>query len=320
MPRVSPTRVIAALCVGAALLCAPSVLFAQGAEEPAVAEYAEHPQTKRPYRVAFSWHDRLVLESMTTAWDGAAGSLPWGHVGASWRFSFGLDFPEEEIWWRFRQETVALQYRLPVDSASWSGRLRLIEAEYLRHDTSSFILIPAKRDIKLPAPFDIAIDWRAGDAFWDQTPQGPRWRRIDIGELAALADFVRDENYRARLALGPMARYRLDREGDVWAQHLVPLSGATLRFGWENARGTFLWRGRVNGLYDATLRGRGASPQWGWQVEGATEAELVLVALNDHPLSIPVGFEVSAHEHDAWRPSWAATIGLRLWVWAGDRS
>ncbi len=265
----------------------------------------------RVYRVAFPRYDRAVLGYGAQASAASPGHLGQ-HVEFSLRNTLGLDFDEENIWWRFRHTFLEVDY-------SWSaGRGRLeptvLRADYLRHDDSSFIVIPMEQDIKLPAPFDIGVDYELGGFGLRQDGSDWRLERIDIAEAAVLMDFIRDPDYRHRLGIGPAGSYTARRSDDGFVHELAPMSGLQVLYAIESH----------DGLYAIDLRGRCAAAArvstderllWRTKCGADVRAEVVVVSINDQPVSLPLHFELSDHQGrpgGLGGPSWTATVGVRM--------
>ncbi|MFP4601162.1 MAG: hypothetical protein ACLFVJ_23135 [Persicimonas sp.] len=288
----------------------------EGSERQRLAQALNDPawtvdEHGRVYRIAFPRYDRVVLGYGAQASVASPGHLGQ-HVEFSLRNTLGLDFDEENIWWRFRHTFLEVDY-------SWSaGRGRLeptvLRADYLRHDASSFIVIPMEQDIKLPAPFDIGVDYELGGFELDQ--EGSDWRldRIDIAEAAVLMDFIRDPNYRHRLGIGPAGSYTARRGTDGFVHELAPMSGLQVLYAIESH----------DGLYAIDLRGRCAAAArvttderllWRTKCGADIRAEVVVVSVNDQPVSVPLHFELSdlpGQPEAVASPSWSATVGVRV--------
>lgn len=260
------------------------------------------------YRVSFPLHNRVYVEAGSHF---VVDDVPvdGGSYGAAWDFAFDVDFPDEEIWWQLRHTAARVRWE-PQRPAGWDLRVSLLEADYLRHDTSSYVLIPAQRDIRLPAPFDVVVGWKLGGGRFALDVPDPAVVAWDIGEFQVMADFVRDPRYRHRFAIGAAARYRLT-PGPSLQHDLVPLSGAALLYAWENARGTFEIRFDGAADYGALLV-VGAEPLWTWRTSAALRLEWTPIAINDLPVSVFVdgnwkrAFVQSPHDE------WTIRGGLRL--------
>lgn len=260
----------------------------------------------RVFRVTFPPHDRLLVDyGVRRGPTGAAEQ----RVHAAWKTTLGLDFAEENIWWRFRHTFAELDY-------AWGdGPNRLeataVRADYLRHDMSSFIVIPTERDIKLPAPFDIAVDWELGS--FDLREDEGEWSvdRVDVAEVAIPLDFIRDPEYRHRLAIGPAGAYRVFPGDEPWRHELAPLTGAEILYAWESNDGLYQVDLRARCTNAVTLGGE-SSGRWNLGCDGRARGELIALSINDQPISIPAEVEVahgSSAEDDL---EWTAWIGLRL--------
>lgn len=264
----------------------------------------------RVFRVTFPPHDRLVVDYGAVA-DAAHGvDNGVGHrVHAAWKTTMGLDFAEENIWWRFRHTFADVEYAW----GAGDGRLdaTVVRADYLRHDTSSFIVIPAERDLKVPAPFDIAVDWELGS--FELREEGGQWTvdRVDVAEVAIPLDFIRDPDYRHRLAIGPAAAYRVFPGEEPWQHDLAPLTGAEVLYAWESDDGLYQVDLRARCTNAVTLGGDTAG-RWNFGCDGRARGELIAFSINDQPISIPAEVEVAHSLGADDELSWNAWLGLRL--------
>jgi hypothetical protein len=273
----------------------------------------------RAFRVAFPPHDRLLIEY------GAMGSSSRDfeqRARVAWKTTLGLDFAEENIWWRFRHTFADLEF-------SWGAGGRRLEAtavraDYLRHDMSSFIVIPTEQDIKLPAPFDIAIDYElgsfelvsagsAGSTLPESADEASAWsvEHIDVAQVAIPLDFIRDPDYRHRLAIGPAGAYRISLDSEPRTHALAPLTGAELLYAWESDDGLYQVDLRARCMSAVTIGGQ-SEGRWSVGCDGRARAEMIAFSINDQPVSIPAEFEVADSFGARDELEWSASIGLRL--------
>lgn len=274
----------------------------------------------RVIRVAFPLHDRVVADVTARSHQTAAGRNMSPAVGFAIKHSFGVDFPEEEIWWRFRHTFLGLEARMVNGEGEGEDRLRLrstlVEGRYLRHDESAFILVPANVDLRIPAPFDIALEYELlaidlGTLSWDVS-------NIDIATFAIMLDFIRDPTYRHRLAIGPVMAYSMVNISN-WTHHLTPMTGGRLIYGWEHTSGRLSMGAEVQCAAEAQLVDRRL--QWQRRCLVGAHSEWTFLAVNDTPINLI--FAAAAHEPR--RPFetdsqllWDAGVGLR-WSLPGDR-
>lgn len=272
----------------------------------------------RVFRVAFPPHDRLFIDYGASF----GGSSPPGErVGqrlhAAWKSTVGLDYDDEDIWWRFRHTFADVEYAWGAGTTRLSATL--VRADYLRHDESSFVVIPAERDIKLPAPFDITVDYEVGGVELLGSAERSLFddgslAQIDVAQVALPLDFIRDPDYRHRLAVGPAAAYRIRPEDGSWGgplrHQLAPLTGAELLYAWESS----------DGLYQLDLRGRclrsvvfssDARTQWQTDCSATARGEWVVGSINDAPVSIPVEANWTS-DPARGQAEWRAFAGVRL--------
>ena len=253
------------------------------------ARVAMDAETGRPFQVAFPRHDRLVAGITARGGDGL-GVAPGVELG--WRVASFLPFSREEIWWRLRHQILELKLH-PIGEGLGGAVLgaMLVRGEYLRHDRSSFVVVPTGEgsEVRLPAPFDVALGLVVGRLELETGTGGtPRLAWARVVEVDVLMDFVRDPSYRHRLAIGASGRYDIARvESGGWHHELAPLSGAAALWSWESATGLFSARLEARGGARFAM-GSGADGGWGWGWRAQGELEWVVAAINDQPLSLPL--------------------------------
>lgn len=288
----------------------------------------------RRLRVGFPLYDRFVLESGA----GLATALPWkdeeGHAqgdrftgvmapgfGLGLHKSLALDFNDEDIWWMLRHTFLKTTYRRVEEQGGARLRAALIDGQYLRHDLSSFIVVPrGDDDLRLPANFDIAADYKLleiegenDDLFAPRA--GFHLSRVETLSAALLMDFVRDESYRKRFAVGVSGWHTMRRtEQGTWRHELSPLAAIKVLYGVDHGRGLVRRYGEVTcggeiGLDSAEGMAQSA---WSMRCRAKHELEWVFMSVNDRPVSVP--FEVSLDMPLAARERGVveATLGLRV--------
>ncbi len=302
MPRI--LTIFAAVAV--LLMGASAEVFAKPPLAPTASESAYELDELGPYRVAFPPHRRVVGElGGTRAAAGQLGTV----VGLGLHLSFDADFPDEEIWWRLRHHSNARLY-----PGLGLARVELVNADYLRHDTSSYVLIPAERDIRLPAPFDIVVMWSLGGADLDVAAGGGEaFRALTVGSLRLMADFVRDPTYRHRFAVGAPARYDIAFDEAETRHSLAPLSGLSLFYGWESPRGLFQFSGLAETAYVSDIVAGSPDPRWRWRADASARFEWIPVAVNDFPLSV-FADATWTYDHAAKASEYGAHAGIRASV------
>jgi hypothetical protein len=286
-----------------------------------------------PFRVAFPRYDRLYAGILTPVWETRAGrGLDWFAAEFGLAVSFSLPFPQEEIWWRLRPHFLRTEVRGSL-AEGWGFRLTGLEGEFLRHDLSSFILIPTgeSSEIRLPAPFDVALEMQLGSL--DVGIFGGRWylTQARVLEIDVMMDFIRDPNYRHRFAIGPSGWYdirRLDapwRDGGAseprWSHEFVPLSGGTILYAWESSTGRIAAEARAScgaALTPARASASDGDPEperWRAHCRGRASLEWIPLAVVDQPLSLPLEISYgrpTLGETRADSPEFRIELGLRL--------
>lgn len=274
----------------------------------------QYDAANRRLRIAFPLYDRSSFDVSAPVYllnpaDQRAYTMP------AWRWStelsLALDFAQDQIWWMMRHRILETEIANPQGPLI---KTTLLQGSYLRHDLNSFVSLPALDSLKIPAPFDLAVEYKLGH--FELNPataadESPSLRRFQAVQIAFLADFLRRADYRHRLAIGPVGWYGAERDAQSrWVHQVVPLSGAMLRYGWDHRDG--LGKIVVSGQcgYADHLQA-GQSPQWRWRCDADASAELVLFTINDQPVALPLQLN-ARWPLDAAQPSITATAGLRI--------
>lgn len=255
----------------------------------ALATDYELDENGRAFRTSFPLHDRFSVSAGVSDILDAKPSF-----SMTLSAYLNLDFPEEEIWWVLRHDFLAAELRF-----DGNARAGLVEGEYLRHDVSSFIVVPADVDWRVPAPFDLSVDWRF------LTVELVEFEPTVFEPIAMSfgADFCRDEMFRSRCALGVNAAYAY--EPDTADHVITPFSTGSIRLKHETSSGRFA--AGLQGDAGWKLRTTGADREWqsGWKVKG--ELEWVFLAINDQPLSVAL-----SAGRDTWDKSYNVGAALRV--------
>ena len=270
------------------------------AAEGTVSDFATTEDGRR-YRVQFPLHDRIELNVL-----GRSGAK--SEYRLAWKDSTILAFPEEAIWWNLRHVFASVGWTLSDDVHSTN--FELLRGDYLRHDEASHILIMSYEDIRFPANFDIGVQYSFANGQYRNEPFNGRLERLRTADITLLTDFIRDENFRHRFALGVNAYHQMEKNTDgAWQHEISPLGNAVAIWGWESARGIFAVQARIEGGWVA----QGVSndePSWHFQSGGALSGECALVAVNDAPIGLIWDVEMKHNALDG--VEWEAGVGLNL--------
>ncbi len=283
----------------------------------------------RTFRISFPLYERFFIEAQT-------GALPSDTIATStrspdmiggriaWNKSFALDFSDEDIWWMMRHRFFDTRYARRA-SRSTTLHTTLLKAQYLRHDLSSFVIVPAANDLRLPANFDIATDYEIFDITLSSTHDGQKrsWSidQLDVAHIAILMDFIRDEDYRHRFAIGIAGDYQLDPLIDAttdtrtgWRHEVSPLTSAKILHGWDGKDGRFrIYNEATCGQSLQFMLSSGTTQQdWRWRCQTLSELEWTPVAISDRPLSIPLELHTDLPLGALQNATLQATIGLRM--------
>jgi hypothetical protein len=270
--------------------------------------------TGERFRVGFPLYERITL--------GAALPVSSGNQDMTWsapaleaevRLSLALGFDTEEVWWNMRH--ALLRTRAWSGSGdTWNVELTALDGWYLRHDLGSFVVIPVAEDLRIPAPFDIAVDYRlARLKLAHDGQQGWSLGRLDVVELAFMADFIRDPEYRKRLAIGPASWYHAT-PGDVWTHELSPMSAGKVLAGWDQRDGLASVYGEAVCGGALTFDSGGGTSTWRTGCRGELRAEWTPLAISNAPLSIPLTARADIPFKGDDPASWSVLVGLRLGV------
>lgn len=270
----------------------------------------------RALRITFPLYDRISFGADTPiaplnherAW-----TSPAWHTRAE--LSLSLDFSDEQIWWMMR-------HRVLEASAAWRGEqgqlidATLVQGSYLRHDLNSFVTIPTLNDLRVPAPFDLAVEYRLGRVMLERDDLGElELKRHELVEIGFLADFIRREDYRHRFAIGPVGWYHADTSEALWRHEVAPLSALMMLYGWDSDDGLISLKARAacGGASHFVASQEDTPSQWRWRCMGRAEAEWTILSVNDQPISLPLDVRVDVPLGDQpARPSALVTLGLRI--------
>lgn len=268
----------------------------------------------RKLRIKFPLYDRVSFGTdvqTTSLLDG------FGLTRPSWRFAWDVsvakNFTDENIWWNMRHRVLDTSATWDWENDTGALTLDILKGSYLRHDLSSFITIPTLNDLRVPANFDIAVTYTAGRMFWQyDKPNGMALTRIEFMDLALLLDFVRDEDYRHRFAVGLSGWYYADTKQETWKHEVAPLSGLKVLYGWDHARGlfSFLAQGQC-GLANHFTSDQD-NQSWLWRCRASTQMRWIPFSISDRPITIPFEMNLDAPMGQGIRPELTATLGIQF--------
>lgn len=283
----------------------------------------------RWFRTSFPLYDRFWLEASSGVRTGQQGEPGSGVEAPALRMpmtgrlrlerGLALDYSDESVWWMLRHALLDTRVRTAGTGKGLDVESTLLEGRYLRHDLNAFVVIPSANDLRIPANFDIAVDYtlmrlRANYQPTDAT-RGWTVSRVEAVELAFMADLIRDETYRHRFAVGLSSWYLAERGGSdtPWRHELSPLAAGKVLYGWDHPRG-------LSRIYSEVVCGGAlsvvgdVSTETGWQgrCRGLFLAEWTPMAISDHPLSIPLEVRADMPLADARALTLEATLGVRL--------
>ncbi len=181
---------------------------------------------------------------------------------------------------RWLTEHRFLDTRLQPSPRHRSMTLTVWEGLFRRHVDEGFILVPTRRPLRLPFPFDVAIAARAFS--WERRLFEGAGAHVEVGRAALLLDPVRSESGRFRVGFGPAMSYALrSREplpSSAWRHELTPFTSALLDVVLESEDGW--WSARLE-----TVAGFALVPgeETFFRARGEAHVERLLFAVNDAP-------------------------------------
>jgi hypothetical protein len=250
----------------AAAIAVLLVARAAGADEAGTSCRPLDPRG-RTYAACFDPGNRLVL--------GGDVDLegPWFEAGIQLRH----DVPTEDpaVRWRFEHRGLVAEAGVGrFEGLLYSGR-------FLRHSRDGHLVLPTNPPRKIFLPFDVGAEVTLGRV---RGVTGAPDVRVDVVRTVAMIDLARSEDFRRRLALGPVAEWDVlvTREDPEIQEHLiVPFTAVQLGLYAEDRRG--LTHAQV--ALEGGARWSNATG-WGRRLAAEASLERVFVAVNDRPVSV----------------------------------
>ena len=178
----------------------------------------------------------------------------------------------------------------------------LYRGRYIRHARDGHIMLPVLGETrKVFLPFDIGALAEVGAVRWRPDATAT----IGVVKTAALIDLARAKDFRALLAVGPVARWDigLTRRPIAVTEHAVaPFTAALFAGKLESASGLTWGELRVEA-------GTAWHSRTGWTPELSADAtvERIVLAINDRPIALTAGLHYDSLTEEA-----TARIGLRI--------
>lgn len=187
-----------------------------------------------------------------------------------------------------------------VDAKSVGGAVYALR--WTRHSAEGSLVLPTSPPRQISLPFDLGLEL---STLRFEGARDGRALRVGVARLAPLADFARSSDGRLRLALGPVARWdaTVNVPGREAGRHdVAPFTLVGLSLQAESKDGLTLARLVAEGGWER-------SGEAGFRRAGRAEllVERVVLAVNDHPVSIFVGAA-----HDPGFRGDVVDAGLRL--------
>jgi hypothetical protein len=220
-----------------------------------------------PYATCFSPGNRLVLE---VALDGDGGDLGAGGEIAVRRTYATVD---PGITWRLEHHFA----RTLVAAGGW--RATLYDGRAVRHARDGYLTLPTSPPRRFFLPFDVGAEATLLDARGRSLDEEVKVGLVRVG---ALGDLARADSFRRRVSLAVVLRWDADvTTASLVRHHVAPFSVGSLGVHLESRDGLT--------AMDLHLEGGAVwASDGGWRSElvGSLEAERVLAALNDRPISL----------------------------------
>lgn len=241
------------------------------------------------FATCFDLGNRL---SLTGGSDGFGGSLALRHV---------VSFDDEpDLVWKMEHQMLDVTYGGFEDR--FSGVL--YRGRYLRHARDGHIVLPLGRTPKkIFLPFDIGGFAEAGRVEW---VPGSTAVKVGVVRTAALFDLSRTRSFRRRIAIGPSARWDIDADRDAMTltQHTVsPFTTLLANVRLESANGRSLANFELESGSAWHSKGQGWSPE----LRAEATLERIVVAVNDHPVSLLIGAKYDSQTDEVF-----AKVGARV--------
>jgi len=298
----------------AALLVLCAALEATAAPPPGATFAAD--ERGRRFRVAFDPGHRWLVGGSWSASVGGHGRSEqgMGRIEARLLHRHLLGFPEEDVAWKMYQEILSV--RLWEGGAPERPLVRLLayRGTFVRWMKSGFVTIPSSPPKRIPFPLSIGVEVAAGEL--RTLPESVLAAEIGVVRSEVLFDFWRSRSMGsfAQVGMGPSYDLWLlcPEAGDVGLAHVVaPFSLATASFHHE------WWGGKqAVDVRTAFAWAWSSAAGFGPRASASAEYEVVLLAVNDHPVSLfaeaEYHFEGLLQERDPGRHDLRTALGVRL--------
>jgi hypothetical protein len=228
-----------------------------------------------PFATCFDPGTRFHLGASALVSEGVGEPAVVGSTGLAVRHVVSTDDPA--VWWRLEHVVLDSQLgREVLDATAYRGR-------FIRHSRDGRIVLPTSPPRKIFLPFDLGAEVEVG-----AVRTLDRGDNVELGVVrtALFLEILRSPSFGKRLAIGGVARWDLSavRAGDdhdLVEHRVAPFTLAMAAARVESASGLT--------LFDLSLEGgRIWSSETGWRsaLSGRATFERVLIALDDHPLSL----------------------------------
>jgi hypothetical protein len=210
---------------------------------------------------------------------------------------------EHSLWFNTHR---ILDTRAQPDDPAKSLLVTAYQATLRRHIEEGFILIPTSSPIRLPFPFDVAID--VGVMRYERRVfEGPGYT-VELAHAALLFDPLRSEGGRKRLAIGPSLSDTVRVMPGSAVNEISPFTSLQMDAGYETEDGW--WAARLNAIggwtYVPGVEGR-------FRARATASVERVLLAINNQPVDLVLsGFGALNDAGVQHRSEWGAGLGVAV--------
>jgi len=242
----------------------------------------------RKMRVGFDPGSRL---SFRVGWDGdwklgnaSAGSHA-ASLGTGLSFRHGCESGREDCW-KSWHHILDVDYLPGVEGDNgWpSLRALLFAGNYVRYLSSPYLTLTSSPGRKLHMPFNFGFSVKGAGVEVPMNVEVPGWD-LQVVDARLLFDFWRNPALGSAFQLGIGVRYNMfimEADEGYRVEHILsPFTAASLLFRHESADGQHGISVGVD-AYPFWSSDRG----WAMGLDAQTRYELIVLAINDHPLSL----------------------------------
>ncbi|MBL8957476.1 MAG: hypothetical protein JNK82_42275 [Myxococcaceae bacterium] len=204
-----------------------------------------------------------------------------------------------------------------ADARAGPGQRQLSLAAYegiaRRHVDDGSLLLPTSPPLRLPFPLDLGLYARIA-RYERRVEDGLGWS-LETARVAMLFDPLRSGSGRFHLGFGPSLAHVLRHDGAVLHNELTPLTALQLFVSLESDDGLWVFRsaGQAGFTFDPAALQTGGT----FRARGEVTLERVLLAVNDHPVSLQLRASGAFRDAGALSANeWSAGGALKVQLFA----